>query len=271
MTLAVGTSAPPFSGIDVLTDQQFSLADHAGKCVVLIFSGLTWCPPCQAEAPHLAALWQELEGATLPPVQFVIVSVGDSDSLPAVADNFGITFPVVQSPGTQQAYDVSAVPTAYFIDSNGTICGVHVGFQGPADAFKDGIREELEHCGCMPKKNLKIDRYWAATMTILFGVTQDGGGIGITPGGKPIPIDPWGPLHGLGRHGQDAVRALAAAELATQLDDRASALAIRKSALTAARASIDAALEMRGGELAHGHGSAVREPRIMGVFSEVTR
>ena len=31
-------------------------------------------------------------------------------------------------------------------------------------------------------------------MMILFGGTQDGGGLGLTPGGKPIPIDPWGPL-----------------------------------------------------------------------------
>ena len=29
--------------------------------------------------------------------------------------------------------------------------------------------------------------------TVLFGVIQDGGGVFIV-GGKPIPIDPWGPL-----------------------------------------------------------------------------
>lgn len=34
---------------------------------------------------------------------------------------------------------------------------------------------------------------WVAVATILFGVIQDGGGV-IIVGGKPIPIDPWGPL-----------------------------------------------------------------------------
>jgi hypothetical protein len=34
---------------------------------------------------------------------------------------------------------------------------------------------------------------WTAIATILFGVIQDGGGV-IIVGGKPIPIDPWGPL-----------------------------------------------------------------------------
>lgn len=42
--------------------------------------------------------------------------------------------------------------------------------------------------------NLKIDlTKWTAVATILFGVIQDGGGV-IIVGGKPIPIDPWGPL-----------------------------------------------------------------------------
>ncbi len=44
---------------------------------------------------------------------------------------------------------------------------------------------------------LKLDRLdlsrWVAVATILFGVIQDGGGV-IIVGGKPIPIDPWGPL-----------------------------------------------------------------------------
>jgi len=48
-----------------------------------------------------------------------------------------------------------------------------------------------------PSQCLNIDALdvskWAAVATILFGVIQDGGGV-IIVGGKPIPIDPWGPL-----------------------------------------------------------------------------
>jgi hypothetical protein len=33
-------------------------------------------------------------------------------------------------------------------------------------------------------------------LMLIGGIGVDGGGIGITPGGKPVPIDPWGPLVG---------------------------------------------------------------------------
>lgn len=55
---------------------------------------------------------------------------------------------------------------------------------------------------------------WAAVIRILFGVIQDGGGLGIGPGGEPIPIDPWGPLKQLSAPGQDLLSGLAVAELA---------------------------------------------------------
>jgi hypothetical protein len=45
---------------------------------------------------------------------------------------------------------------------------------------------------CLTRDMLDISK-WAAVATILFGVIQDGGGV-IIVGGKPIPIDPWGPL-----------------------------------------------------------------------------
>lgn len=40
----------------------------------------------------------------------------------------------------------------------------------------------------MPPLKLNIDE--KASIKILFGVTQDGGGLGIKPGGGPVPIDP---------------------------------------------------------------------------------
>ncbi|HYO49699.1 MAG TPA: M64 family metallopeptidase [Chloroflexia bacterium] len=43
------------------------------------------------------------------------------------------------------------------------------------------------------KTDLLDPSRWAIVATILFGVIQDGGGV-IIVGGKPIPIDPWGPL-----------------------------------------------------------------------------
>lgn len=45
---------------------------------------------------------------------------------------------------------------------------------------------------CAKRKPRDLGK-WAAIATVLFGVIQDGGGV-VFVGGKPIPIDPWGPL-----------------------------------------------------------------------------
>jgi hypothetical protein len=45
---------------------------------------------------------------------------------------------------------------------------------------------------CLTRDVIDSSRWWAVA-TILFGVIQDGGGV-VWIGGKPVPIDPWGPL-----------------------------------------------------------------------------
>jgi hypothetical protein len=192
------------------------------------------------------------------------VSVNDPvGSLAAAIQQFGITFPVLMSPGTDTAYQVEGVPTLYMLDKTHTITAVHVGVPSfdPAD-IKAAILEALGACDCksMP---VSINRYWAAVVYILFGVIQDGGGLVLTPGGKPIPIDP---MRGLGPAGRDALRALATAELSTQVENRAHGRAIRTAALTAAKASVDALL---AGNAAHVVGS--REGQVYNHRSQVTR
>jgi Common central domain of tyrosinase len=79
-------------------------------------------------------------------------------------------------------------------------------------AFVDEIYYDWQHCLPM----LPIDTHkWAAVVQIIFGVTNDGGGLGITPGGKPIPIDPWGPLRQLAPAKRDILLGLALSEMAT--------------------------------------------------------
>jgi thiol-disulfide isomerase/thioredoxin len=230
--------APQFTGTDAITNKTVSLSDFNGKCVLLSFAGLTWCEPCQAEAPVLAAVAQSYPE----PVQFLMVSVQDSASLAAAVQQFGITFPVLVSPGTDTAYQVDAVPTLYMLDKTHTITDVHVGIPDfNAADINAAILEALGSCDCS-RTRPGISGYWAAVIYIIFGVIQDGGGLGRTPSGHPVPVDP---LRGLGPAGRDALLALATAELSTQMADRAQGIAIRNTALTAAKASIDALLAGR--------------------------
>jgi len=59
-----------------------------------------------------------------------------------------------------------------------------------------------------------------AVIKILFGVINDGGGLGLTPGGHPVPIGPWDPFIEAVRHeSRDAIIALGIYEAASLLGD----------------------------------------------------
>lgn len=63
-------------------------------------------------------------------------------------------------------------------------------------------------------------RRWEVIMSILFGVTQDGGGLGWLPGRGPVPIDPWGPkLDRTSQAKRDILLGMAVGEISSLLSD----------------------------------------------------
>ena len=147
--LRVGTTAPPFT-LKTPTGQAVSLSDFRGKAVLLEFFA-TWCPHCNAEAPHLRALSRSLSGRK---IAFVSVN-GDGETAPSVFAYhlyYGFDFPALLDPSSHpgsfqssgqpgavtKAYAIRTFPTFYVIDPKGKIAWASDGEQ--PDAL---LRQEL--------------------------------------------------------------------------------------------------------------------------------
>ena len=147
--LDVGTRAPAFTG-RTPQGKTVSLAQLRGKAVLLEFFA-TWCPHCDAEAPHLHDLY-----ASLPKNRVAFVSVNadgeDAASVYAYHSYFGLQFPALLDPSStpgsfhQQGaagpittrYQVQAYPTFYVLDPKGTIT-----WRGDGEQPDALLRQEL--------------------------------------------------------------------------------------------------------------------------------
>jgi peroxiredoxin len=129
---APGTPAPPFT-LKTPQGETVSLSDFRGKAVLLEFFA-TWCPHCQAEAPHLKKIAESMDKS-----RFAFVSINadseDAASVFAYHRYFGLPFPSLLDPGSpagsfhQQgaagpvttSYGLRAYPMFYVIDAKGKV------------------------------------------------------------------------------------------------------------------------------------------------------
>jgi len=130
--ISVGATAPDFT-LKTPQGKTVSLSQYRGKTVLLEFFA-TWCPHCDAEAPHLHDLY-----ASLPKAKFQFLGVNadgeDAASVYAYERYFGLQFPSLLDPSSQPGsyhqpgaagpvtvkYGVQAFPTFYAIDPHGVI------------------------------------------------------------------------------------------------------------------------------------------------------
>ena len=112
-----------------LDGNEVHLSDYIGKPVVLNFWA-SWCGPCKMEIPDFEAMYLEKGEA----VQFLMVNMtdGSRETLDTASDyvkSEGYTLPVFYDTESDAAevYGISALPTTYFIDSEGYIAAQATG------------------------------------------------------------------------------------------------------------------------------------------------
>lgn len=116
----VGDSIPSCNSLD--------LTEYKNK-VLLIDFWATWCPPCKKSMPFLNALRNEFEDKGF---EIIAINVDEDTS---EAQRFLANYPVdykvaFDSQGDCPAtFDVKAMPSSYFVDRQGKIRYIHLGFR----------------------------------------------------------------------------------------------------------------------------------------------
>lgn len=117
--IKAGSPAPDFT-VENLQGETVSLSDYKGKIVLLNFWA-TWCGFCVQEMPDLNKLNNEFED-----VAVLAVDVMEEKSIVSeYIEEGGYDFDVVLDLEGEVArtYLVSAYPTTYFIEEDGTLIG----------------------------------------------------------------------------------------------------------------------------------------------------
>ena len=122
-----GFLAPEISLLDT-NGNEITLSELRGHPVIINFWA-TWCPPCRAEMPALQYAYKDYEKEG---VIFLAVNSTNQDTIPAVKQflvEYDISFPVVyDNQGTAaNTYQISSLPTTYFIGKDGVITEVVIG------------------------------------------------------------------------------------------------------------------------------------------------
>ena len=138
-TAGSSASVPLDIAGQTLDGAAFDSGSYAGRPVVVNFFA-SWCPPCNSEAPDLAAF-----AKAHPEVAFVGVDVNDklADAKGFVA-KYGLPYPVIYDAqgAIGQRYAVDGIPTTMFFDAHGKRVDVVVGAMDRA-GFEERLKAAL--------------------------------------------------------------------------------------------------------------------------------
>jgi DsbE subfamily thiol:disulfide oxidoreductase len=123
----LGHEAPATSSV-TLDGHTVSIEAYRGRPLVINFFA-SWCPPCQQEAPQLAAFEYD---QSLKTNGAAIVGVIFNDADAAVrrfVSSEGVNYPVLTDPtgGIANAWGVTSPPTTFIVNARGVVVSALVG------------------------------------------------------------------------------------------------------------------------------------------------
>jgi peroxiredoxin len=123
--LAQRAVLPDFS-LPAIQGGKWNLREHAGKVVLLNFWA-TWCPPCRAETPELAALYNRYRTRGLE-IAGISLDENPRDVVPEFVRRYEVRYPILLPPADfTLANYVESLPTTLILDRGGRIAGSWIG------------------------------------------------------------------------------------------------------------------------------------------------
>lgn len=134
--LPEGAPAPEWS-LPTLTGDTIRLADLKGKVVLMDFFYKS-CAPCCAAMPVLQSLHEKYKDKGFMMIGIDPIDDPEEDEMADFLAKRGVTYTILFSErDLSDIYRVSGYPTLFFLDREGKITKMHIG-------FRKGMEEELE-------------------------------------------------------------------------------------------------------------------------------
>jgi len=138
--LASGSVAPAWT-LYTADGKKTSLAQLKGKVVLMDFYFIG-CMPCMQSLKPLNNLYDKYKGKN-----FVIASLTERDSKQSVLEfekNYHLKYPgYINAADVVKSYHVKGFPTFYFIDKEGKIANVHVGYDDDFEEKTTAVIDDL--------------------------------------------------------------------------------------------------------------------------------
>jgi len=109
--------------LSTLDGEAVTLESYRGK-TVLLNHWATWCGPCVAEMPSLAALHESIDRDD---VAIVLVSMEDAGTVRSFFDEKGFSLPAYVAADLPAVFESRGIPATFIFDSEGTVVFSHIG------------------------------------------------------------------------------------------------------------------------------------------------